>query len=55
LRAGVDDLVVDVNLAHLDGAVEEFGEQQVLAFGCELRDTVRRGRRSPLSRRSRSM
>ena len=44
-QALVDDLVVDLGVADLDGAVEELGDEQVLALGGQLDDAQRRGRR----------
>ena len=44
-QALVDDRIVDLGLADLDGAIEELGDQQVLAFGGELDDADRAGRR----------
>ena len=43
----VDHLVVDVGVADLDGAVEELGDDQVLALGRDLDDAVRPGRADP--------
>jgi hypothetical protein len=40
LEAVVDDALVDLGLAQLDRAVEELGDQQVLAFGGELDHAV---------------
>ena len=42
LQALVDDVVVDVGVADLLGAVEELGDEQVLALGRHLDDAVRR-------------
>ena len=53
LEAVVDDLVVDLGLAELGGAVEELGDQQVLAFGGELDHPVGSGVGRPASRHSR--
>ena len=44
-EALVDDLVVDLGVADLDGAVEELGDEQVLALGRQLDDAERGGRR----------
>ena len=41
----VDHVVVDLGHTELLGAVEELGDEQVLALGSELDDAVRRGRR----------
>ena len=41
-QALVDDLVVDLGVADLDGAVEELGDEQVLALGRQLDDAERR-------------
>ena len=53
-EALVDDLVVDLGVADLDGAVEELGDEQVLALGRQLDDAERRRGRDPASRMSRS-
>ena len=42
LQALIDDGVVDVGVTDLHGPVEEFRDQEVLAFGCHLDDPVRR-------------
>ena len=54
-QALVDDVVVDLGVADLLGAVEELGDEQVLALGGQLDDAAR-ARRSgcPASRMSRS-
>ena len=44
-QALVDHAVVDLGVADLLGAVEELGDEQVLALGRELHDARRRGRR----------
>ena len=44
-EALVDDLVVDVGVADLDGPVEELGDEEVLALGRQLDDPERGGRR----------
>jgi hypothetical protein len=43
LEALVDDGLVDLGLADLAGAVDELKDDQVLALGGELGDTVRLG------------
>ena len=44
-RTLIDHVVVDVGVADLLRPVEELGDQQVLALGCHLDDSVRRCRR----------
>ena len=53
-EALVDDLVVDLGVADLDGAVEELGDEHVLALGRQLDDADRLRRRDAASRSSRS-
>ena len=42
-QALVDDLIVDLGVADLDGAVEELGDEHVLTLGCQFDDPQRRG------------
>ena len=43
VKSLVDQPVVDVGVAELDGVVEELGDEHVLAFGCQLDEAVRLG------------
>ena len=42
-----DHLIADIGVADLDGAVEELGDDHVLALGGDLHDPVRPGRADP--------